>query len=46
VCANTSTPVEFVSPLVFPERTDLRISGIASTAAGIATAALRGWLEA
>jgi len=45
VCANTSTPVEFVSPLVFPEHTDLRISGIASTAAGIATAALRGWLE-
>lgn len=45
VCANTSTPVEFVSPLVFPQRTDIRVSGIASTATGIATVALRGWME-
>ena len=46
VCANSSTPVSLESPLKFSEHTDIKASGIASTATGIGNVVMRGWLEA
>jgi hypothetical protein len=44
ICANSSHTVKIDIPTVIPEKTDIRVSGIASVA-GIATAIMRGWLE-
>lgn len=44
ICANTSQLVRLDCPTKLPAKTDIKISGVASFA-GIATIALRGWLE-
>jgi len=45
VIANTTVVLELTEPLIFNEHTDIMASGIASTAAGIASIVLHGWLE-
>jgi hypothetical protein len=44
VCANTSQRVELTVPTQLVEKVDIKVSGIA-TFSGIASVALRGWLE-
>ena len=44
VCANSATPLMFSLPEKFIQKTDLKVSGIA-TFSGIATVAMRGWIE-
>jgi len=41
---NESLPIPFEMPIIVPEKTDMKVSGIAS-ASGVATAYLEGWLE-
>ena len=45
ICANSSTVVQLTSPIKYLEHSDVKASGFASTATGIATVAMRGWLE-
>ena len=45
IAANSSAIIPMTSPIVYNEHTDIKASGYASTATGIATVALRGWLE-
>ena len=44
ICSNSSSVINLDSPTKLGEKVDLKVSGIA-TAAGVATCALRGWLE-
>ena len=44
ICANTSQMVTLEIPTKLPAKTDIKVSGIASFS-GIASVALRGWLE-
>ena len=44
ICANTSQEVLLEIPSKIVEKVDLKVSGVASTT-GVATIALRGWLE-
>lgn len=44
VCANSSQGVQLETPTKLPAKTDIKVSAIADYA-GIATVALRGWIE-
>jgi len=44
ICANSSHTVKIDIPTKIPEKTDIRVSGIASVS-GVAAVVMRGWLE-
>ncbi len=43
-CQNMTTVIELYNPTKLTEKTDIKVSGVASSA-GVATCVLRGWLE-